>query len=207
MPYTVFSDIGDYDADHPLANLIAGISVEVTGTFNHVYSDCPSAILKNVSVSSSHITYIITVSADIISEASRPIDVTISGDIHDVLRYTNDTVDISIYPSGITIPDGVYDTRFIVRLNNIIIHPKRSIIVSEDPGPGSIIIDSGYNVSVDLRETNLSITGSPGLGKGKYMSGGLDNLYMGVRSINGINIGYNVDVELSDALISDGGSV
>ena len=207
MVHTVFSGIGTYDIDHPIVSLVSSMSVDISGTINHPYSICPSVIVKHISVTDGVATYTISITADILKEFIDPVDIEVSGNTTDNIKHSKDGVHIVICTSGISVDDGEYDTEFNLRLNNITIHPKRSIIVNSNHGSGRMTINSGYNVAVSLSGDVVTILGSPGAGKGKYIKGGLDNLYRGVRSINGINMSNNINIELSDALISDGGSV
>lgn len=207
MVHAVFSDIGTYDIDHPIVNLISSMSADISGTINHPYTECPSVVVKKIRVSSGLITYFICISADIIKEFSTPVNIAVSGNAKDIVQYNKDGIHICICPSGLTIQDGDYVIEFTLRLNNITIHPERSITVTSDQKPGRLTVHSGYNVDVSIVNNTMTILGSPGAGKGKYIKGGLDKLYQGVRSINGINTGNNINIEVSDALISDGGSV
>lgn len=207
MVHAVFYDIGTYDIDHPIVSLISSVSVDITGTINYPHTNCPSVSIKRIEIEGNSVKYTVYVIADIIKEVHSGVEVTVTGTLPGPAVYDVDGIRIAIHTSGISVDSGIYDTDFVVRLNNITIHPRRSITVNTNPGTGRIMVNSGYNVAVTMSDTVLNIMGSPGAGKGKYIVGGLDNLYQGIRSINGINLSNNINIKLSDALISDGGSV
>lgn len=219
MVHAAFSDIGStYDIDHPIVNLISSISVDITGTLNYPYTECPSVTVTGINIDGDSVTFTVDISADILKELkSSSVDISgsIKGTDESSLEYTDDNIHIVILTSGISAPDGDYNTSFVVRLNNITIHPTRKVELIPNEGADDssngclnrLSINSGYNVSVTISNDTLNILGSPGAGIGKYFEGGMDTLYSGLRSINGLRLGNNINIEMSDVLISDGGYV
>lgn len=107
----------------------------------------------------------------------------------------------------IAYPDGEYQLYAPLLLRNISVYPVRRLnIFSED---GIKIVD-GYNTSVSYSRGSIKILGSPGQGKGRMRGSSDTDLmshYRGIKSINGMARGKNVNISMSDKLIEYGAGV
>lgn len=133
--------------------------------------------------------------------------------------YVTDGIDstIELVWDDNSVSSGTYYVDASLRLRCIDIIPMSTIGL--DKGDGSRVdyttgvnINSGYNADVYFDETSgyLNIIGGPGLGLGRY-SGSTDkhtsHSYSGIRSINGIHAGRNINIKLSDVLVGHGSKV
>lgn len=102
---------------------------------------------------------------------------------------------------------GELSTPVGVLLKSLRVIPRRLITFN---GDSTVSMRSGYNVSVRISQNTINITGGAGLGKGRY-KGSTDphtkEQYIGIKSINGIRAGRNVEIDLSDLLIEYGATV
>lgn len=202
----LFSSFDNIDEDHPVAGLISSMSVIIQGPVRPG-TVCPYVIINKITVDNGSVTYNISVCADMIGTFSSPVVVDIRHNGHDDIQYSDNGLSIHIRTSGIEVPAGTYDINARLRLCFINIIPERSTTVNGNTVKGGIAISSGYNVSVTLAGDDLSIYGGPGVGTGKYFKGGTDNLYNGIRNVNGVNLSNNLDISMSDILVENGGRV
>lgn len=126
-------------------------------------------------------------------------------------------IDLIFDNSWDSLHPGVYPVSGQLRLRCVDISIQRFIgIDTNNGGPidyaQGLSLSDGYNISVsyDDRTGSLDIVGGPGMGLGRYHGKSDDNTknyYSGVRSINGLRNGHNVNIELSDALVEHGARI
>lgn len=189
-----------------IAGHIKGILITVDGYPVSTSAVIPSCTINTITVDPAGCSFSLTVNIPIM-DIAEDIIVGNSG------KYTsvrdNCAVDIVIdYDAPLTL--GTFDIYADVWLKSILIIPHKKVsILGQAPHTG-ISLNSGYNVSVSYSGEDLSITGGPGLGKGRYKGSEDPNTaekYRGIKSINGVRAGRNVNIHMSDLLTQHGARV
>lgn len=189
-----------------IAGHIKGISVIVEGTPVRESDIAPSCVVNIMTVSATGCSFGVSIDIPIMG-ISEYISVGYSG------RYTgarnNCTITLTIdYDHPTTL--GAFDIQADVWLKSILVIPHKKIRILDQDDSMGISLRSGYNASISYSDETLSITGGPGLGKGRYKGSEDPNTaekYRGIKSINGVRAGRNVNIHMSDLLTQHGARV
>lgn len=186
-----------------LLNHIHGINIVLSGNTEHEASSNTNIVLESIEIGDT-VDIVLTVDVPVMGIDTK---IRTSGTFEEVINGV--TISIQIKHD---IPDtarGVYRTDASIRLKYIKLILNRKIMLC-----GKYIsidefskISDGYNVAIDIKDGVMSIVGGPGQGKGRYKGSEVAEIkfiYSGLKSINGLRRGRNIDVYVSDLLHSYG---
>lgn len=198
---------------HPIYSLIEAMTVTIDVHPTNAFTRGVSVMVPFITIAQGTIKYTILVDTDIIPDYE-PDSISINHNMvkGSVEKTTESGITIKITNSGITVPDGVYNVNMTLRLTNVRIYPTSVAVISDTVDTthrreNHISLEDGYNVSVSWSGDTIVIDGGPGLGRGKYTKGGVDKLYNGLRSINGLNNIGNINMSVTDLISSNKGSI
>jgi hypothetical protein len=187
-------------------------SVDLYGKYTPNYSEGPRVRVDYINVSEDKVSITLDVNADILSIVNTPIAIELARDANSCEVSGSVSLDIggdrkvSVHVD-ISLIDGsnrLYRIESNLLLRNISVHPTRYIFVGTSTDEG---FTDGYNASVRMVGDTITIYGGPGEGLGTYSEGSTDYFYIGIKSINGISRGNNINITMSDTVIKNGGSI
>lgn len=198
---------------HPIYSLIAAMTATINVHPASVFARGISVMVPTITIEQGVITYTVLVDTDIIPNYEpKPIYISHDKAKGTAEEITDSGIVIKITSSGITAPDGAYNVNMTLRLVNVRIYPVSVAVISNTGdtthvSTNHISLEDGYNVSVSRSGDTIVINGGPGLGRGKYTKGGVDKLYKGLRSINGLNNIGNINMAVTDLIASNKGGI
>lgn len=192
-------------------NIFSYLTVSITGDMLLGNTGCTQAILTSVEYTGTEAKCSFHIESGIILYSGNSLSVDVSAVITDTGNVTlsDDSSCVSIQAAvhKDAAPTGTYECNLPVLLRNIIVLPVRYITIGDKTTPGGMEMSDGFNTHVSYNDSTIVINGYPGAGLGKYMTGGVDSIYRGIRTVNGINSNNNIDITMSDLVTGKGGRI
>lgn len=204
--YNTFIDIVDIPVH------FQSFSVDLYGSYNSNYSKVPKVRVVSINVAKDKVSIAIVVSADILSIVNVPVNIDLHRDgtscevSGSVSTDLGNDCKMSVYVNLLLVgdEDSLYMIGSDLLLRHISVHPTRHIFVGAGQNEG---FSDGYNTSIGMVGDTITIYGGPGEGLGTYKNGPTDAFYVGIKSINGISQGNNINITMSDTVIANGGMI